>query len=175
MTAEATYLAVARFRKPHGLKGEVLVFPLTDRPDEVFVSGRTLTPVDERGVAVGDPIRVAKARRYQRHWLLAFEGIEDRSHVEMLQGSYLGVAEEELEPPADDEMYVYEIPGATVTNRGEIIGVARNLLDAPGGRLLAVEVEGREILLPFRAPLLQGVDRVRRILAFDLPDGLLEV
>ena len=40
-------MAVGRLRKPHGLKGEFAVFPLTDQPETVFAAGRTLVPDDE--------------------------------------------------------------------------------------------------------------------------------
>ena len=33
------YLAVGRLRKPHGLKGEFAIFPLTAEPDLVFAPG----------------------------------------------------------------------------------------------------------------------------------------
>ena len=37
-----THLAVGLLKKPHGVKGDVLVFPLTDAPEQVFTIGRTL-------------------------------------------------------------------------------------------------------------------------------------
>ncbi len=58
---EAVYLAVARFRKPHGLKGEALIYPLTDEPDAVFVPGRVLVPVDEEGRPMGLEVVIHKA------------------------------------------------------------------------------------------------------------------
>ena len=39
---EATHLVVARFLKPHGLRGAALVEPLTDEPETVFQVGRRL-------------------------------------------------------------------------------------------------------------------------------------
>ena len=38
----ARFLAVGRLRKPHGLKGEFSIFPLTSDPDAVFAPGRRL-------------------------------------------------------------------------------------------------------------------------------------
>ncbi len=35
-------LAVARIGRPHGIKGEVTIEALTDRPEERFVAGNTL-------------------------------------------------------------------------------------------------------------------------------------
>ena len=42
MADGARLLAVGRLRKPHGLRGECAVFPLTSEPDNRFARGRTL-------------------------------------------------------------------------------------------------------------------------------------
>ena len=86
----------------------------------------------------------------------------------------LGMPEEELEPPGDGEMYVHEIPGADVVVDGSVVGTARELIEAPGGSLLAVDVDGREVLVPFREPILKLVDRKGRRIVLDPPPGLLE-
>jgi len=69
MTASAAPIMVARVRKPHGLKGELAIFPLTDTPDEVFVVGRTLHVVTLGGDVVG-AVTLEAVRGYHREWLL---------------------------------------------------------------------------------------------------------
>ena len=68
---EGGYLAVARLKKPHGLKGEVVLWALTDEPDEVLAAGRELTPIDEAGVAIGEPVVIERSRPYHRQWLVS--------------------------------------------------------------------------------------------------------
>lgn len=172
---EAAYLAVARFRKPHGLKGEALCWVLTDEPEQVFVVGQPLTPVDEAGNKVGEPLAIEQQRRYQRNWLLKFAGIDDRATLEQWDQVLLGVPAESLTPPAVDEMYEHEVAGVTVVAHGEVLGVASGLLQAAGGTLLVVEVTGREVLVPFRKPIVVAVDRVARTIEIDPPEGLLEL
>jgi 16S rRNA processing protein RimM len=173
--AEATYLAVARFRKPHGLKGEVYVWVLTDQPTEVFTPGRRLTPVDEEGRPVGPPVAIERSRPYQRHWLLKFARIDDRAGLQAWGPTLLGVPAAELVPPAEGELYEHEVSGTAVVVDGEVIGTASDLVGAPGCALLAVEVEGREILVPFRRPIVKSVDRAGRRIELDPPPGLLEL
>ena len=36
MPADARHMVVGRLRKPHGLKGDLTLFPITDAPDTVF-------------------------------------------------------------------------------------------------------------------------------------------
>jgi 16S rRNA processing protein RimM len=172
---EAAYLAVARFRKPHGLKGEALCWVLTDEPEQVFVVGQELTPMDDDGNKVGEPLVIEQQRRYHRNRLVKFEGIDDRAALELWDQVLLGVPTEMLTPPSADELYEHEVPGVKVLAHGELVGVASGLLETAGGSLLAVEIDGREVLVPFRKPIVVSVDRVARIIEIDPPQGLLEL
>ena len=172
---EAAYLAVARFRKPHGLKGEALVFPMTDEPESVFVPGRVLLPVDDEGRPNGVEVVIHHARPFQRHWLLAFEGITDRTVLEAWGALTLGAKQSELRAPENDEMYLHEIPGSRVVEAGVEIGVVKEMIGVPGGRVLVVERDGKEHLVPFREPIVQRLDRATRVIEVVLPQGLLEV
>lgn len=172
---EAGYLAVARFAKPHGLKGEAIVYVLTDRPDEVFVAGRRLVPVDQAGRAVAGALIIERARPYHRRWLLKFEGIDERTPLERWGQLALGISPGELGPPAHGGLAAHEVAGAAVTQRGRRVGTALGLVPVPGGMLLMVDVDGREVLVPFRPPILVAVDRERREISIDPPPGLLEL
>ncbi len=172
---EAAYLAVARFRKPHGLKGEAVCWVLTDEPERVFTVGRLLTPVDKNGNRVGEPLEIEQERSYHRSWLLKFRGIADRSELELWEQILLGVPREELTPPHNEQMYEHEVPGATVVANGEVVGEVSRLLDGAGGQLLVVDVNGREILVPFSKPIVVRIDRAARRIEIDPPAGLLEL
>jgi len=171
---EAAYLAVARFRKAHGLKGDALFWVLTDEPEKVFTVGRKLTPIDDDGNPVGDPLEVERQRSYHRHWLLKFREVAERGTLEEWDQVLLGVPAEELTPPRDDEMYEHEIAGTRVLAAGKEIGTVRSLLDVPGGKILLVDVAGKEVLVPFRKPILVSVSRSERKIEIDPPEGLLE-
>jgi 16S rRNA processing protein RimM len=169
------YLAVARFRKPHGLKGEALCWVLTDEPERVFTVGRELTPVDEQGQGIGQPLEIESQRSYQRSWLLKFRGIAERGELETWGQVLLGVPQQELTPPDEGQMYEHEVPGSTVVVRGEVLGEASGMLDVAGGKLLAIDVAGREVLVPFRKPIVTRIDRQARRIEIEPPPGLLEL
>ena len=76
-----THLVVGVVKKPHGVKGEVLVYPVTDEPEAVFRTGRVLVVVDGEGRATGQELEVVRVRPFHRAWLLHFQGIEDREPV----------------------------------------------------------------------------------------------
>jgi 16S rRNA processing protein RimM len=173
---EGGYLVVARLKKPHGLKGEAVVWALTDEPQDVLVAGQTLTPVDEMGRAIGEALVLERSRPYQRQWLVKFEGIDERSALDGWHQRLFGVATERLRPPGEQELYVHEIPGTAVAVNGAVIGSAVGLTELPGGgRLLEVDVDGREVLIPFRRPIVRHIDREARRIDIDPPAGLLEL
>jgi 16S rRNA processing protein RimM len=58
---------------------------------------------------------------------------------------------------------------------GEAVGQVTDVLDAAGARLLAVDVGGREVLVPFRKPIVVHLDRATRRIVIDPPVGLLEL
>lgn len=171
---EPAFLVVARFRKLHGLAGAVLVEAMTDSPREVFSAGRALTPVGAGGEPEGEPLVVERGRPFRGGWLLEFRGIGSRTDAEKLTWKWLGSERAELRAPGADQMYVHEIAGAEIVVEGQVIGVARELVGSDG-EFLAVEVGGKEHLIPFRRPIVRAIDREKHRIEVDLPPGLLEL
>jgi 16S rRNA processing protein RimM len=171
----ADHLVVARFLKPHGLRGEAVVEPLTDQPEQVFEGGRRLVEVDAAGEVVGGAVTLVRARPLGRGWLLAFEGLTSRTLLEARGLHWLGAPRTALRPLGPGAMYRHEIPGSQVVAGGEVIGVVRDLVGPSGGELLVVEGQGKEHLIPFRAPIVTRLDRAARRIEVDLPKGLLEL
>jgi 16S rRNA processing protein RimM len=170
------YLGVGKFNKPHGLKGEALIYALTSEPDAVFVPGRLLVMLDGAGQPAGEPLVIERARRYHREWLVKFQGVDERTPLEQWsRQGLLGMPAAELTPPRSDQLYLHEIPGTPVVVAGQVVGVAKEVLTGPGGDLLSVEINGRDLLIPFRKPIVKRVDRESRTIELDPPAGLLDL
>lgn len=173
-----THLAVGLLKKPHGLKGDVFVFPLTDGPEEVFRPGRELAVLDRQGQPTGDTLKVVQGRAYHRAWLLHFEGVDDRSALEAMRERYLGIAVGEARPREPGEFYMHELIGLTVVRKDKsVVGMVREVLEAPQSWLLSVTREGggKDHLVPFIAGVVRRVDRGARLVVIDPPEGLLEL
>ncbi len=168
-------LVVGRLRRPHGLKGEITLFPLTDAPDRVFALGKTLSRVDLRGEVVGEPVTIERSRAYHREWLLKFAGERSREELVTWGGQFLAAPATELEPPAEGEVYLAELAGFAVRRENdEPLGIVTDVYELPGG--LTIEVQGprREFLLPYRQEFIRRVDRAARLLIVAPPEGLIE-
>lgn len=175
MADEARLLAVGRLRKPHGLKGECAVFPLTSEPEDRFARGRNLWLVNLAGETVAGPLAVARSRGYHRQWLVTFAGYEDRAAVEPWTGMFLAVPEADVEPPEDGEVWIHELAGfKAVDPDGAPVGLVTAALELPGGITLEIQGPKREFLLPYRKEFVTEVDRAGRRLVVVVPDGLVE-
>jgi len=168
-------LVVGRLRRPHGLKGEVTIFPLTDAPERALAQGRILRRLDLGGDVVGQPVTIERSRSYHREWLLKFAGTDSRDDLDGWAGQFLAAPAGELDPPAEGEVYLSELAGFAVRREDDTpLGIVSDVYELPGGLTLEVQGPKREFLLPYRQEFICRVDREGRILVVAPPDGLIE-
>lgn len=172
------WLVVGQVSKPHGNKGEVMVWPLTDSPDAVFAEGRALLLGDSDGDAgdASETVRIVSRRPYRRGWLLTLEDVEDRTAVEEIAGRYLLIPIEEAQPREEGELFYHELLGAeVVTVGGEMVGRVREVFETEPAHLLEVKGERGLHLIPFTNQVVKDVDAGARRIVIDPPEGLLEL
>jgi 16S rRNA processing protein RimM len=120
-----TLLEVARIGKAHGLKGQVVVHPTSNRPER-FAVGSVLRGVSVRGVATD--LVIETSRPVQQKWVVGFAGAVDREGAEALRGTTLYA--EPLDDLDDDELWVHELIGAVVwegeRELGPVVSVEAN-------------------------------------------------
>jgi 16S rRNA processing protein RimM len=169
-------IIVARVRKAHGIRGELVVEPMTDEPETVFAAGKRLIA----GAASGDPakdrreLHVAAASPFKGGFIVHFEELADRNEAELWRDRFLLVPADELEPLAEDQVYVHEIPGMRVElESGETVGTVVATYDLPQGLTLDVQREASSILIPYDR-VVTSIDRVLRVIRIDPPEGLLD-
>lgn len=175
MAVEPRHLVVGRLRKPHGLKGECTVFPLTNDPGTVFAPGRSLRWMGVTGTVLGEPAVIERSRAYHREWLVKFRAIESRDELERWKGQFLAAPAEELPPPKEGEVYLHELEGFAVRRTdGTALGVVTSLFEMPMGLMLEVQGPKREFLLPFKQQFVRETRRDERVLVVEVPEGLVE-
>ena len=150
-------LEVGRVVKPHGIRGEVAVEAVTNRPEQRFAGGVVLE--SDRG-----PLEIESARPHQGRWLVTFAGVADRSAAEALRG--LALRAEPLDE--DGALWVHELIGAEVVGvDGRSYGVVESVEANPASDLLVLP--GERLV-----PLVFLVDQQPGRLVIDPPAGLLD-
>jgi 16S rRNA processing protein RimM len=169
-------LVVARVRRSHGVRGEILISVDTDRPRPVFRPGRTLLLGDGRGEPTGAEVVLESIRSTSGGALLKLSGIDDRNASDRLHGATLLIPANEAEPAAPDEVHYRDLVGMEAVADGQSIGRVVDILVIGAGETLVVRgAAGREILVPFVKEIVREVDLAGRRLGLELPAGFLEI
>jgi len=172
------WVIVGRLRKSHGLRGEIIVEPITDAPAEVFSAGRVLFAGDAAGDPLPDPpeLTVSESRPHTNGLLaVRFEEMRDRDEASRWTNRYLLVPAAELEPPGEGEVYLHELEGMEVVlESGEHIGIVSSVFELPQGLALDVKRESGTVLIPFNEVFIHEVKRDERTVVIAPPPGLLD-
>jgi 16S rRNA processing protein RimM len=165
------YVQVGLITRPHGLRGEVLIRPDTDFPDERFAVGaQVFTRVG------GDivPLTVRSHRTHLGRPLVAFVGRESLEAVQELALTELRVPESALRPLPEGEYYWYQYVGApVVTSDGREVGVVARVEPTGGAGMLVVTGPAGEVQVPLVREICTTLTPERIVV--QAPDGLLEL
>jgi 16S rRNA processing protein RimM len=172
------YAIVGRIRKAHGIRGEVVVEPITDAPAAVFAAGRRIFA----GTADGDRARdgaelsVSHARPFKGGLIVRFDEIADRNAAELWRDRYLLLPLSELEPPGEDEVYIHDLIGMRVELiSGEPLGTISEVYELPQGLALDIaRVGGGSVVLSFSPDVVKHVRAADRVIEVDPPAGMLD-
>ena len=149
-------LEVGRIVKPHGIRGEVIVDLVTNRPERL-AAGFVLSS------DVGD-LQVLRSSPHQQRWIVAFAGVDTRNRAEELRGTVLRAVPLEGE---DDTLWVHELIGVRVYDvNGLFYGSVLEVEANPASDLLVLP----QGLVPLTFVLSQESGRV----VIDPPEGLIE-
>jgi 16S rRNA processing protein RimM len=154
-------LEVARIARAHGLRGDVVVVPITNRTER-FARGAVLWDGDvERTIATSR----AQGDRFVVH----FAGVDDRTTAEGLRGHVLTA---DPMPSSDpDEVFVHELIGRRVLDQhGRDLGVVRHVEANPAHDIVVCD---SGVLVPM--VFVRRAEPDTEVVHVDVPDGLVEL
>ena len=165
-------ILVGRIARPHGIKGQVIVNPVTDFPEQRFRKGQALLVGPE---AAATPREVREVRFHQGRPIITLEGVETMNDAEALAGMELWVAAAGLEPLPENTFHHHDLVGCDVHDRrGGLIGKVTGVEGPIERSYLIVEGQRGEVMIPMTAEIV-AVDLSSSRITVDPPDGLLEV
>ena len=172
MTPPVDRVVIGKVVKPHGLKGEVVVEPLTDFPGR-FREGLRVQIAGPHSGPRG--ARILSSRSFGDRLLIAFEGISDLAAAEQLRNAELSVSAQDVSPRPPGFVYHWEVEGCEVFDAsGARLGRVTELQEV-GGRSLLVLSTSRGIReVPFVFPIVVSVDVAGKRVVLDPPAGLLD-
>jgi len=170
-TRGARRISVGYVRRAHGIRGSVVVRPLTDHPDRYHSGAAFLTDDDEpRVLVVGD------AAEHPDGVLIRFEGVNDRTAAEALQGVTLTIGPEERRSLGDDEFWPEDLEGLTAIDpSGRHLGMVTGVvLGAAQDRIVVTRKNGQVVEVPFVEAIVGEIHPSLAHIVIDAPEGLFE-
>jgi 16S rRNA processing protein RimM len=166
---------VGRIARAHGIRGQVIVDPATDFPDERFKSGSVLHI--RRGDAT-EAITVESVRFHRGRPIIGLAGIDTMNAAEALAGMELRIGVDALQSLPAGSYYHHDLVGCAVeTPTGERIGLVRGVEGDGASSRLIVEGAGAngQMLIPMVEGICVTIDVAGRKIVVAPPEGLLDV
>lgn len=174
--------SVGRVRRPHGVRGELVVESLTDEPDAILAPGSRVFQGTMDGALWLDPsskepraLTITGLRPFKEGFLVTLDAVTDRTEAERWNGRHLLVPVEELSEPGAGEVFAHELVGMQLVDAdsGAAIGDVVEFYELPQGLLLEFRTPTGLASVPFVEEFVTEVDRDGRIIRVRLPDGLM--
>lgn len=157
--------------EPHGVRGEVKVFPTTDAPDRVkkikeiiYMDGAERKILHTEGV------------KHQKNLLIIkFQELSTRDDAEKYRKTELFVTRENAVPLSEDEYYVSDLIGLNVIDESEEkIGVLKDVIQTGANDVYQILMEdGRELLLPAIKQCVLNINIEENYVQVHVMEGLL--
>ena len=165
--------AIGRVVKAFGIRGELIVEPLTSIPSRFSSMKRVLVGVTEAQVQMLTIREVCVENKGIR---LCLADVNSRNDAEGLIGSFLFVREEDRVLPSPGSYYVDELIGLRVVDEaGSNIGTVREVMKLPAQDIYVVEQNGKRIMIPAVREFVLRVDIQQGVMVVKLIEGLTEV
>jgi len=166
---EPEYLVVGFVRRPHGVKGEMLMDIHTDFPERIK-TGLT--------VYVGDqyqPMVIASLRTHAKGLLIRFRGTKTPEDAGLYRNTWVYVPTADRPELPEGEYYHHQLLGLNVvTDEGVELGVLVDIIETGANDVYVVrDADGKEVLLPAIPPVILDVSLVDRQIHVHLIDGLI--
>jgi 16S rRNA processing protein RimM len=158
--------------KPHGLKGEVTISIDEDAPNEfdelesIFLArGETMVPYFIEAISLKGEKAYVK-----------FEDVDSADEAKAICNHALYLPKSARPKSLRGEFYDDEITGFSVTDENQgLLGTITEVTAAGPNKLIAVDHQGKEVLIPVNSPFIISVNKSKKKITVNLPDGFLDI
>jgi 16S rRNA processing protein RimM len=167
------YFKIGYIMKPHGLKGEVTVSLEEDAPED-FSSLQTvfLLEKDKRLI----PFFLEAASIRGEKGFLKFEDVNTYESALAISKQSMYLPKSSRPKSGRGEFYNDEIEGFEVwDNTAGLLGKSTEVMQTGANRLLVVDNNGKEVLIPIDSPLITSINKSKKRINVDLPEGFLDI
>jgi len=168
---EPEFLAVGKLRRPHGIKGEIIMSVWTDFPERLIPGIK---------VFIGEGYTVVSINTVRWHRddiLISFENYETREAVGVFRNEEVFVRADDRPPLKDGFYYLHQLLGLRVVEDidRKMLGTIVEVLETGANDVFVIRPEsGKDILLPDIDSVVLNIDFEEGEMRVHLIPGLVE-
>lgn len=162
---------IGYIQKTHGLRGEVTI-AFDDLPDDIPSFPSVFVEVDGRLI----PYFIETISMRGVKGFVKFEDVDSIDDAGVLVRRSIFLPKSIRPTPAKDDFYDDEITTFSVTDveKGSL-GKVTGVMQAGPNKLLVVDNDGKEVLIPMNSPFITDVNKQLKVVTVMLPEGFLEL
>jgi 16S rRNA processing protein RimM len=155
---EPVFLVVGKFRRPHGIGGEIAMEIITDFPERI-TKGKDLYVGENH-----EKYRLSQVRLHNNLLLVCFNGLDQREEVSFLTNQLAYVLSNEIPKLPEGYFYHHQLLGIVVKDEQDaILGELVEILETGANDVFVVKKpDGGELLIPAIESVIIKVDLEKR-------------
>ena len=165
------YLRVGVITSPHGVRGEVKVYPTTD---DVMRFKKLDKVILDLGRGETRELKIRQVKFFKNMVILKFDGVDTMNEVEGWRQKDLLITRDQAIPLEEDEFFITDLIGLNVvTDEGETLGTLTDVMETGANDVKTPE--GKELLLPAIRDCILDVDLDKEEMLVHVLPGLLDL
>jgi 16S rRNA processing protein RimM len=166
------YFKIGKFVTVHGLNGELLLKHSFGK--KTSLKGLEAIFIEEKKDSF-IPWFVESAKiKNEEETYIKLEGVDTRESAAKLSQKEIWLPEADFKKFAAKSAPA-SLLGYTVINDKQDLGEILEVIEQPHQLICRLELNGKEVLIPFNESTLQKVDHKKKQVLVSLPDGLLDI
>ena len=163
-------LQIGVITSPHGLKGEVKVFPITDDIQKFKKLKEVILDTEKEHI----PLEIEGVKFFKNLVIVKFKGIDDINDIQQYRQKSLLIKREQTEALKENEYFMVDLIGLQVfTEDGKVFGTLTDILETGANDVYVVKTAEQEVLIPAIKDCVLKIDMENRRMDIHLMPGLM--
>ena len=166
-------LRVGVITSPHGIKGEVKVFPTTDDAKRFKELKKVILDTGKEYI----PMEIEHVKFFKNMVILKFRGYDNINEIEKYKSRDLLITRDQAVDLAPDEYFITDLIGlAVVSDQGVELGTLKDVLETGANDVYVVAMkDGKELMLPAIGDCILNVDLEQGRMEVHVLEGLMDL
>lgn len=168
---EPVFVIIGKFRRPHGIRGEIVMTVLTNFP-ELVKPGKKVFAGEKH-----QPYVINSIRWHGADMLISLEELPDRTAVEIFRNIMVYMKADDVPELPEGDFYIHQLVGMEViTDQGLTLGRIKEIILTGANDVYLVEpAEGKDILIPAIDPVVLDINEEEGKVLVHIIPGLLDL